>query len=146
MPRVDVLLPGLIFRATNLKCGLKADIKRIVAEEMGGKDYEGSDFTLDPSDVEIVITSYEDVDVDLAARYPLTITGYDYPERMDAEIIERKLGMIAIRLLAALGLRLGPDLMKRELEIAIGTKQEVFSATFVAYRRGCYADSRIAPN
>ena len=134
MPRVDVLFPNIVFGAPNLKRGLMADIKRIVADEMSGMNYEGSSFTLDPSDVEIVITPYMEDDVDLAARYPITITGYDYPERMDAEIIAKKLGSIAIRLLAALSLKMGPALMRRELETALRRKQEIFSVTFVSFR------------
>jgi hypothetical protein len=141
MPSVKLRCPQSIGDAEYVMRGLILATKRIVAREMSGRNYDGDEFFLDEKYVEVIIDPYDEKRVSLSSRYPMEITGYDYPDRMEPEPLTRKLTTIADDMGFELGRLLSQLLFEAERDAARMLGQVFFSVTFIPYSDGCYASS-----
>jgi hypothetical protein len=141
MPRVDIRCPRSISDDPFVLRGLVLAAQRIVAREMSGRDYDGEPFTLDEKDVEVFVDPYESSRASVSHRCPMTITGYDYPDRMGPESLRIKMTTIADDMGFELGRLLESTQAAAEAAAAERLGQGIFSTTFIPYGEGCYGTS-----
>lgn len=141
MPRVDIRCPRSIADDLYVVNGLIIAAKRIVSREMSGRNYRGESFVLDEKDVDVFIDPYDETMASTSIRYPMTITGYNYPDRMEPQTLRIKITTISDDMGFELGRLLESTQAATEVATAERLGQGFFSTTFIPYGDGCYAAS-----
>jgi hypothetical protein len=142
MPRLTFEHPiRHLFLGESAKDSFKEEVRRIVITYMEGDDYQGQPLHLTTSHVTVVLRPQPAENVSSESTFFVTITGYDYPSRMDS--IEWRLARIAEEIKGIIERYIDMNLTERSRDspdVKRLLEGEV-EATFIPYKDGCWASS-----
>lgn len=145
MPEATVRHPEDAFPHLGTRSWFLGTVAASVALIMGCRNGEGRYIELSPDDIDVFLEPYASRNVRLGAVFVLTITGYDYDDRM--RDIDKRLGALCDDLREAVddrNTRAAADtdnLGIQAVQIWTPPKKKMFSATYVPIGQLCWASS-----